>query len=168
MARMRLALFAFFTLLMMWGGSPPAHAAEQAQAAPVEHGEARVRQPQTNAEIRQWYNDQVANISELDRAWQRDGVSAEERARRAHDIRHTARVKARDFMPDKREVALLQARDQEKYGNPDGPSFDDLVAQNRKKGLTGDSVYEEIIGSAHRTNADYNKRFGVIRPEKAP
>lgn len=113
--------------------------------------------PTSNSEIRQWYNDQVASIGVEDQKWQQQGLSAEQRARRAWEIRHAARLKAREFMQSKAEVSLLQARDQEKYGNPDGPSFDYLVEQNRKKGMTGDAVYLAIIGSSERTNAQVNK-----------
>lgn len=117
--------------------------------------------PQTNAEIRQWYNDQVAPIPALDAQWIEQGLGAEERARRAQEIRHNARIQARAYMQDKNEVADLQKRDQEKYGNPDGPSFEYLVQKNREKGMQGDAVFEDIIGSANRTNAAYNARFNV-------
>jgi hypothetical protein len=117
--------------------------------------------PQTNAEIRQWYNDQVATIPVLNEQWLKDGLSAEDRAHNAHEIRHAARLKARSFMQNKDEVVLLQARDMEKYGNPDGPTFEQLVQKHLKDGLTGDAVYEEIVGSAVRTNRDYNQKFGV-------
>lgn len=117
--------------------------------------------PRTNAEIRQWYNDQVAPIPTLNEQWLKQGLNAEQRARKAQEIRHHARVQARAYMQDKNEVADLQARDKEKYGNPDGPTFDYLVAANKKKGLTGDAVFEEIIGSSNRTNAEYNAKFNV-------
>ncbi len=57
--------------------------------------------PQTNAEIRQWYNDQVAQIPALDQAWQKQGLSPEQRARKAFEIRHQARIQAREYMQDK-------------------------------------------------------------------
>lgn len=150
---LRLALFALLAIL-----AAPALHAETAPAS----GSAQTQQvPQTNAEIRQWYNDQVAVIPKLDAGWIEQGLSPERRARQAYDIRHHARIQARAYMQDKQEVAQLQARDQEKYGNPDGPTFDYLVAQNVRKGLQGAAVYEEIIGSSNRTNAEYNARFNV-------
>ena len=115
----------------------------------------------TNAEIRQWYNDEVSKIPALNEQWLAEGIGAEERAKRAHEIRHHARVAARAMMQNKQEVADLQARDQEKYGNPDGPTFQYLVEKNRSKGLQGDAVYEDIIGSSNRTNREYNEKFGV-------
>jgi len=107
-------------------------------------------------------------IPALNRQWLKDGLSAEERAHRAQDIRHAARIKARELMANKQEVADLQARDREKYGNPDGPGFDQLVRMNRNKGLDGDAVYEEIIKSASRTSKDYNNKYGVKPPGQGP
>ncbi|BAP54799.1 hypothetical protein THII_0502 [Thioploca ingrica] len=72
------------------------------------------KQPQTNEEIRQWYNDVVGKIPSLNEKWSSEQVSAEERAKRAHEIRHHARLEARTMMQNKQEVADLQARDQEK------------------------------------------------------
>ncbi len=148
--------------------------ANYAQATENASGTAHASQnaivPASNADIRQWYNDQVATIAVLDKQWQQQGINPEQRARRAYAIRHDARLKAREFMRDKAEVALLQARDQAKYGNPDGPDFDYLVAQNHKKGLHGDDAYLAIIGSAERTNTDVNKAFasssGAQKAEK--
>ena len=119
--------------------------------------------PKTNAEIRVWYNYQVVAISEINKKWIGEGLSAEERARRAYELRHDARVNARFMMPNKDEVRMLRERDKEKYGNPDGPTFSYLVEKNRKEGLEGDQVYEAIIESSSRTSAAYNKKSGVKR-----
>lgn len=117
--------------------------------------------PVTNAEIRQWYNDQVSPIPELDKKWVAEGLTIQQRAQKAYEIRHHARLKAREFMQNKEEVAALQARDTKKYGNPDGPTFDYLVKKNINKGMSEEAAYQAIIGSANRTNAAYNKKFGV-------
>lgn len=135
-----------------------------AQASPA----ADSRPPSGNSEIRQWYNEQVAGIEAEDKKWQQQGLSCEQRARRAYEIRHAARLKARQFMQDRDEVALLQARDKAKYGHPDGPTFDYLVEQNRSKGLRGDDIYLAIIGSATTTNADVNKAFARPQPSAPP
>ncbi|PWC54732.1 hypothetical protein [Azospirillum sp. TSO22-1] len=160
----RRLLFALAALLLVWSGPVPVQAGDVAQSTAAD----AVQYPQTNAEIRQWYNDRVAVIPLLDGQWQRQGLGAEERARRAYEIRHEARIEARAYMRNKQEVAVLRARDREKYGNPDGPTFDQLVAQNREKGLQGDAAYEAIVGSANRTDAGYNKTYGVKPASASP
>lgn len=167
MHALRRLLLALAALLLVWSGQPPLHAGEASRAAVEASADEAARQPRTNAEIRQWYNDQIAVIPWLDRQWQQHGLSAEERAQRAHQIRHDARVQARAYMQNKQEVAVLRARDREKYGNPDGPTFDQLVAQNREKGLQGDAVFEAIVGSANRTDPGYNQKHGV-KPASLP
>lgn len=161
--RVTLALCA---LLFLAAGQTPVRAADT--ATPPAAAAAAAERPQGNQAIRQWYNDQVAVIPALNERWLSEGLSAEERARRAQEIRHAARLKARDFMADKREVADLQARDREKYGNPDGPTFEQLVQKTRDNGLTGDAVYQEIINSAGRTSRDYNDKFGVKPRAQSP
>ncbi|MBI1208122.1 MAG: hypothetical protein GC191_12655 [Azospirillum sp.] len=148
------------------GPAEPAPAAAQAQAQAQATTEAL--QPKSNTEIRRWYNDQVGVIPALNQTWRAQGLSAEARARRAYEIRHTARNRARRFMADTQEVAALRKLDQAKYGNPDGPTFEYLVEQNRKRGLAGDAVYDTIIGSANRTDPGYNAKFNVTPAGKPP
>lgn len=122
----------------------------------------RLRKPQwSNDEIRNWYLKENGTIEALDQKWLAEGLGAEERARRAYEIRHGARVKARSMMQDKRAVADLQARDVKKYGNPDGPTFEQLVEKARKAGKQGDAPYDEIVGSSQRTDKATNERFGL-------
>ena len=115
----------------------------------------------TNAEIRQWYMDQVAPIPDLNRQWLAEGLSAGERAAKAWSIRHTARLDARAMMGDPTEVELLRARDMALYGNVDGPPFEFLVEQGRQEGLEEQAVYEAIFEGAYRTNVGINRRFGL-------
>ena len=117
----------------------------------------------TNEEIRIHYNRVVATIGPADEQWKREGIGAEERARRASRIRHEARLLCRAMMSSAVEVELLGRRDQEKYGNPDGPTFEQLVESGRKKGLSGDALYEGIIASAQRTDEAVNAAFGIRR-----
>ncbi|GAB6042076.1 hypothetical protein [Endothiovibrio diazotrophicus] len=117
--------------------------------------------PVSNAEIRFWYNQQVVVIPALNREWIADQQDPRERAERAYEIRHNARINARYFMRDKQEVALLHERDEAKYGNPDGPTFDELVKANRAEGLIGDAVFEAIVDSSSRTSAEFNQLFGL-------
>jgi hypothetical protein len=106
----------------------------------------------TNAEIRAHYLRLVAAIGPADAQWRREGLAALERARRAFQMRHDARLTCRAMMSDRREVEALEQRDREKYGHPDGPTFDELIEHQRKKGLSGDAVFEAIVASAQRTD----------------
>jgi hypothetical protein len=115
----------------------------------------------TNAEIRQWYMEQVASIPELNQQWLAVGLAVHERAERAWRIRHTARLEARAMMADPAEVELLRARDTALYGSPDGPTFAFLVEQGRHAGLAEEAIYEAIIEGAYRTNVGFNRRFGL-------
>ncbi len=108
----------------------------------------------SNAQVRAHYHRLIEVIPQKDAQWKQEGVSVEERARRAFQIRHDARLTARAMMSEAAEVELLRKRDLDKYGHPDGPTFEQLVAQQRKKGREGDAVYEAIIESAQRTADD--------------
>ncbi len=113
----------------------------------------------TDDEIRAHYLRLVAASGPAEAQWKQEGVAALERARRAFQMRHDARLTCRAMMSDPRAVEALQRRDQEKYGHPDGPTLDDLVEHERKKGLTGDAVFEAIVASAQRTDRAVNEMF---------
>jgi hypothetical protein len=122
----------------------------------------RLKKPQrSNAEIRDWYLQRNAEIEGMDAQWAAEGRSLEQRARAAHDVRHEARMRARSMMNDPREVADLRARDMAKYGNPDGPTFDQLVASGRAKGKSDEAVHQDIVASSQRTDRATNDRFGL-------
>ncbi len=112
--------------------------------------------PKTNCEIRIWYNYQVVAISKLNENWIRHGISLKERAIKAYELRHSARVNARFMMADKAEVKKIQERDQQKYGNPDGPTFNYLVKKTTAKGLSIEEAYQKIIESSSRVSKVYN------------
>ena len=119
--------------------------------------------PKTNAEIRKWYLEQVAQIPELNEQWLAQGLLTKERARKAWQIRHDARLRAREMMADLDEVEDLKQRDLAEYGNEEGPTFEFLVQEWRDAGLKGNAVYVAIIEGAHRTNRDINQKLG-LRP----
>jgi hypothetical protein len=119
------------------------------------------RKTKTNAEIRRWYLERVAAITELNNEWVRQGLSARERAEAAWRIRHEARLEARSMMADAVELELLRERDMAKYGNPDGPTFEFLVERLQDAGLEGDVAYEVIIDESYRTNVELNNRLGL-------
>lgn len=114
-----------------------------------------VTPPESNCEIRIWYNFQIVAIKQLNERWKEEGLSVVERAKKAFDMRHQARLNGRYMMEDKFEVAALRDRDNKKYGNPEGPTFEHMVAFGRENGLTGDRVYEGIIESSARVRPVY-------------
>ncbi len=115
----------------------------------------------TNAQIRQWYLQQVGAILELNKYWIQRGLTAQERAREAWRIRHKARIEARSMMADPAEIELLRARDMVKYGNPEGPTFEFLIERLRNSGLEGDAVYEAIVDNSYRTDAELSRKLGL-------
>lgn len=115
----------------------------------------------TDRQVRQFYLDQVAAIAGADAELQRAGKSVEARARAAFTARHDARMTARAMMQDAAAVEALRARDLEKYGSPDGPTYDSLVERAQQKGLTGDAIFQSIIDSAQRTDAATNRSMGL-------
>jgi hypothetical protein len=112
-----------------------------------------------NEEVRRWYKHEVGQIPGLNVEWLAEGVGAQDRALRAWQIRHSARLIARELMENPVEVEDLRNRDIKVYGNPEGPSFEFLVEKARKLGLSGDKIYEAIIDESSATNVDVDKRF---------
>ncbi|MCB9701239.1 MAG: hypothetical protein H6711_05065 [Myxococcales bacterium] len=115
----------------------------------------------SNEAIREVYLCTIAGIDAADRSRAAEGASLEARARAAFEIRHGARLTARAMMADQAEVEALRARDLEKYGNPDGPTFESLVAAGRAEGKGDDAIYRGIIESSQRTNRKANSRSGL-------
>jgi hypothetical protein len=113
----------------------------------------------TNAQVRHWYKDQVSRIPSLNLSWIASGESSHDRARKAWELRHNARLKARELMENPDEVQLLRNRDVEKYGNPDGPTFNYLVDYWKRQGLKGDKIHEAIINDAQTTNEKVDQKL---------
>jgi hypothetical protein len=147
--------------------APPAAATVVPAAPPLPESVAEAERQKaggaswSNRAIREHYLALIARIAPADETWKKDGLGAEERARRAYQMRHDAWMTARAMMGDPQEVADLQARDREKYGNPDGPTFEQLVESGQKKGRAGDELYEAIVKSAGRTDTAVNEMFGL-------
>jgi hypothetical protein len=114
-----------------------------------------------NGDIRAFYLARVGAIGPANEQWKRESVPAEERARRAYQMRRDARILARVMMKDRAQVEALRRRDQEKYGSPDGPALEWLIEKEKKKGLLGDAIWEAIVESAQRTNTAVNEMFGL-------
>ena len=116
----------------------------------------------TNSEIRSWYREQVEQIRRRDEEWIAERVSLRERASRAWRLRREARLQARSKMENAHEVAALRRRDEFKYGDPDGPSFEQALASAVAKGFQGDAAFEDAIRAAVRTDPVTNQTiFGA-------
>jgi hypothetical protein len=115
----------------------------------------------TNAEVRAFYVRKVSAIAPANEQWKKEGLASADRARKAYQMRKDARLLARSMMTDAKDVEALRARDQAKYGSPDGPTFDWLVTHEQQKGLSGDAVDEAIVESAQRTDRAVNEAFGL-------
>lgn len=111
--------------------------------------------------IRAVYVCRARYIADLNHQWIAQGLDAETRARGAYELRKEARLTARAMMADPAEVRALEARDLEKYGHKDGPTWEWLVEKAREKGLMGDALYESIIESASVTNEAANRAAGL-------
>ena len=140
----------------------PATDAESARPLPRTAEEARARRAAgetwTNQQVRDYYNTENSRIPALNDGWRAQGMSAEDRARRAHELRHDMRMTSRAMMGDSGQVLELLIRDAVKYGDGEGPTFDQLVAIQQSRGRVGDASYEAIITGAPATSREYNER----------
>lgn len=132
--------------------------AAQVSTATVTKTHRLVNVPETDCDIRVWYNYQVVAIPVINNRWIKTDISLKERAKRAYTLRHNARINARFMMSSAEEVKMLQARDMAKYGNPDGPTFDYLIAKSLNSGLTEQQAYQNMITSSARTDNSYNEQ----------
>ncbi len=68
-------------------------------------------------------------------------------------------------MENPAEVEALRERDRKLHGNPDGPTFDQLVQEYRKTGLDDNAVYERIIAGAQTTNEGIDRGLRTRGPD---
>jgi hypothetical protein len=100
-------------------------------------------------DARMGYKQIVSSISEVDNQLVDQGSSIENRALCAYQIRHEARIHTRRQMDNRINLGLIRLFDYVRYGQLDGPTFDNL---RHDKALT----YTDIIQSASKTNKDIN------------
>lgn len=153
-------------------GSEQHTRAKQTTALPLTAEEASARKAAgeswTNKQVREHYNAQNAEIAALNEQWKQEGLTAEQRARKAHEIRHRMRMTGREMMSDGGLQLGLLIRDAQKYGDGEGPTFEMLVEQQREQGRTGDAAYEAIIASSQRTDRATNRRVNAGEDKPAP
>lgn len=99
------------------------------------------------------YESRTEQLAEQAQAMSMSGRSEEEVARWIHAQRNELKVEFRDISPSE-FVAKAEARNIEKYGNPVGPTIDQL----RSKGLS----WSDIIKSASRPGGQ-DLGFGEIK-----
>ncbi|CRZ17740.1 toxin glutamine deamidase domain-containing protein [Mycolicibacterium neworleansense] len=114
----------------------------------------------SDEETRTVYTTFELRMRELREQLLRDGVGAEERARILYGMRATIRSWTRSLMEDRRLAEWLN-------DNEPNPTFDELVAKNRAKGLEGDEIYEAIVASSTRSRGSVNAELG-IDPDNPP
>ena len=95
----------------------------------------------------------------MNEQWMRHGISLENRAQLAYNIRHEARFQARGFMSNPSEVETLQTRDMLKYQNPNGPTFEYLYNSYNSMGYSKEKIYQSIIEHSKITNPEYDAKF---------
>ena len=64
-------------------------------------------------------------------------------------------------MKDEVAVSRLKARDRQKYGHEDGPSFERLVASAASTGLSEPEAWQLILEKAQKTNEEMNQICGL-------
>jgi hypothetical protein len=62
------------------------------------------------------------------------------------------------------EIEDLRERDRRLYGNPEGPTFDQLVQESLQRGRQQDEAYQRIINGSQTTNREVNKLFDPKEP----
>ncbi|MGA5534144.1 alpha/beta hydrolase [Mycolicibacterium nivoides] len=93
------------------------------------------------AEATTLFSDGELRMHELNEQLIGEGVSAEERARQLSELRNSLRTWTYQLMSN-RDAAEFLSR------NTTNPTFEDLVARNAERGLTGDAIYEAIVDTS--------------------
>ena len=104
-----------------------------------------------NKSVRLWYHEHIHNIpNEIP-----DGLSMEERAKKAFELRNYYRTEARKRMADEEARAELDAI------RPN-PTFEELVeSKMRRKKMTREEAIQDIYETAVKSNPEYDKRAGL-------
>jgi hypothetical protein len=114
----------------------------------------------SNAETRTVYTTFELWMKDVHEQLARDGANLEVRARTMSGMRADLRTWTRTLMSDREKAAQLATYER-------NPSFDDLVAKQRDRGLEGDAIYAAIIESSTRSRTSVNETLG-INPERPP
>lgn len=104
-----------------------------------------------NKSVRLWYHERIYNIpNEIP-----DDLPAEERAKKAFELRNDYRTEARSRMADEEARIELDAI------HPN-PTFDELVeSKMRRTKMTKEEAIQDIYETAVKSNPEYDKRAGL-------
>ncbi|MFV8048816.1 toxin glutamine deamidase domain-containing protein [Mycobacterium sp. 48b] len=87
------------------------------------------------------FSDGEARMRELNARLVEAGVGAEERARQLSELRNSLRTWAYQLMSNQDAAEFLSR-------NTTNPTFEELVARNAERGLTGDAIFEAIVDTS--------------------
>jgi hypothetical protein len=102
-------------------------------------------------QARRWYKEYINTGIEFVKN-NYGGQSLENQAKLAFAVRHGARVEARDLMDNSLTWCIAHVRDLASYGNVDGPSFNSLIDQHRKNGLSSEQAFQKVLETSTKTN----------------
>ncbi len=108
----------------------------------------------SDAETRAVYTQGESRMRLLNEQMAREGYSTADRARIMVDQRNALRSWARTLMRSQLFAVVLNAWEP-------NASFDDLVARNRARGLTGDDLYNAVIASSTQSRRSVNEVLSV-------
>lgn len=108
----------------------------------------------SESQTRTVYTQGELRMRLLDEQLASQGVDTEERARILFQERNSLRSWARTLMRNRLLADLLNALEP-------NLTFEDLVARNQVKGLSGDALYNAMITSATRSRGGVNDFLGI-------
>ncbi len=104
----------------------------------------------SNVEARQWYLDQEANIKNMIDTTK----SLEQQAQQAFNLRNQFRTQARELMADRTLAESL-------YKTDPNMTWNQIINKYTNKGLSGDSLWQEIINASTRSRTSVNQGLGL-------
>ncbi|MEL6498013.1 MAG: transglutaminase domain-containing protein [Planctomycetota bacterium] len=120
------------------------------------------KQYATRVDVRASYKRSLAEIQNEVVQMQNSGASLQTQARYVHHRRNALKMRAQE------ELGLIdrsaaRARNRVKYGNPEGPTFEQMLTKARDDyGLVGDDAYRFVIGSGQRSNTGINRALEQV------
>ena len=104
----------------------------------------------SDVEARQWYLNQEAKIKSMIDTTK----PLEQQARQAFNLRNQFRTQARELMSDR---ALAESL----YKTDPNMTWQQVVERYSNRGLSGDSLWQEIINASTRSRASVNQGLGL-------